>query len=429
MSNEVQIDEYIDSQTTEKLTKLFQFANQEKSEELISRISEIANKKLLSHPHSKGYTLLHVCCLKKLHTVVKALLDLSIDANQSRKECGKTALHLACLSGDLISCHYLYQSGADLERCDKSGNTPLMYASQQGNVGIIYYLLQNNASVNSRNNQQSTALHIASYFGNHESVRLLINLGANIDVQNNLGMSPIHQAIEQKQLKSIETLCKEGANLNKKNNDHLTPAQYAFILQDETIFKYLSIYKKSREITRKGIYKIKTKTFYTILPPICLLISLFCFALLPIYYWAPINTGIFLFYKKKINQFPLNLAHSPAVASFSLSLYIIGFVCNLLTIFKTTIILRPLNSLLYLIFCLLFIYWNIKLMKMDPGFIAKSKFNIIDFLNEKIKLQEISEINNLEICTSCLIRKPLRSKHDNTFDRCIARFDHRCLFT
>jgi palmitoyltransferase len=72
-------------------------------------------------------------------------------------------------------------------------------------------------------------------------------------------------------------------------------------------------------------------------------------------------------------------------------------------------------------------------IQIDPGYIYAAKeseqYDPITFTKDE---QEILEqvihgtIDQRSICMTCMIKKPLRSKHDRVTDHCVARFDHYC---
>lgn len=81
-----------------------------------------------------------------------------------------TALHVACLNGQIESVKYLLEKvKMDVNYLDRTGSTALMYASWKGYEDIVKYLVQKqNADVTLVNHKGGTAKRYAQYSGFNE---------------------------------------------------------------------------------------------------------------------------------------------------------------------------------------------------------------------------------------------------------------------
>ena len=121
-----------------------------------------------------------------------------------------------------------------------------------------------------------------------------------------------------------------------------------------------------------------------------------------------------LFFDKHLNK------HIPVAISVSLIalLYITWFVY-----FSPFVFHMSMYSALLLV-ATLFSWYNFYMVNgSDPGVLHSSA-------DEKkvvlLKLVEQNEFSIEQFCSSCIIHKPLRSKHCADCDRCVAKFDHHC---
>lgn len=81
------------------------------------------------------------------------------------------------------------------------------------------------------------------------------------------------------------------------------------------------------------------------------------------------------------------------------------------------------SLLLIVVTSVLFYLW-FHISASDPGYISFNNGERDEFL----KAIEEETFTEKEYCVSCMIKKPLRSKHDPLTKRCIARFDHYCVW-
>ncbi|KAF1641881.1 Palmitoyltransferase ZDHHC13, partial [Eudyptes chrysocome] len=297
---------------------------------------------------------------------------------------GFSSIHLAVLFQHMPIVAYLISKGQNIDTTDFNGQTPLMLSAQKA-IGPepTRFLLKFNPSLNAVDNvQKNTALHWAIASGNTSAVDLLLEAGTSLDIKNVktsqcypklIRRFPAFFNSSRNSQYSLKWQCYQCAN---RQRSHFSPSATALLIQN---------------------IRLEQSTLQ------------FCFCIV-----NPL--GIWL--KNAFEQFVglKNLRYLPTAFLLS-SVFWMSVTCFLW--FLPDILYTqemPVAGLLYYFY---------KTWRTDPGYIKTSekerKENIV-------ALAEAGCLDFRTFCTSCLVRKPLRSVHCLACDSCVARYDQHSLW-
>ena len=140
----------------------------EKLTHLLRRKEEIDVKRL-----DKSH-LLETATRKGHLEIVRLLLRVGFNVNQSHRIRGCAILHFACLGGHLQIVELLLENGADIDTIAKVANrTPLDVAVLHKKTSITKLLLENGCKTNVRNHKGQTALEVTMREGYLDGLKQL----------------------------------------------------------------------------------------------------------------------------------------------------------------------------------------------------------------------------------------------------------------
>ncbi|KAF1353826.1 Palmitoyltransferase akr1, ankyrin repeat-containing protein akr1 [Delphinella strobiligena] len=406
---------------------------------------------------------------------IQKLFDSGKYTASSTDDQGITALHWAAINGHYALCHFLLQSGAQVNaRGGDALATPVLWASKKCNLDIVSLLLRNGADALMTDDQGYNLLHCATLDGNvfqlilllHEGdldvdvpdtqghtslmwaaykgfpacVDVLLRWGADVHKRDSQGFTALHWALVKGSYMCVQKLLEYGADRFAANNEGKTPAvtaqemnsvrQWHKALSD-TGFDNQGHPKQFPLSFVKDTRKFLDRFFFT-WPTLVLGATLYILAWMPIYFGLPLSmlTSYCLQWSstKLLVWAPSDMKHihktSFLAGVFAASLFWVG-LRYLTHILPATILANPFLNLTFALSLGLTAYYYFKAMFADPGFIPKSgsraqqKTTIDNLLESRI-------FDDTHFCTTCMIRKPLRSKHCRRCNRCVSRQDHHC---
>lgn len=158
-------------------------------------------------------------CKQNNEEILQFLLQKNSSNINYQNEEGKTALMIACETGNPTLVSLLLNAGADPNIKDKNDEAPLINWGCT-NTEIIRLLLSAGADIHIMNKDRNTALMNSCYFGNYEAAKLLIQHGSELNTKNNQGLSPLMIAGQHGHIDMVKLLILSGADYKETDIDN-----------------------------------------------------------------------------------------------------------------------------------------------------------------------------------------------------------------
>jgi len=318
-----------------------------------------------------------------------------------RDSDGCAALHAAAQCGQTHICMYLISKGVDVDVYDSNGKTALMWSAQRVySVDPTRSLLAMNADVNKLDIQyRNTPLHWACIQQNSNVIMLLLKHGADTNSINAMKETAMDIS-KQKENKWIL------GRLQQWRREH------GFNVSDNIIQQYTNNKKVRERVTFSlsfliiffigFIFELQLESWLLKIAIICV-------------FYAFVHVTSKLFITTQETQSVLSISISFATKFWT---YVTSLVYYLPQTYSVT------SYLVYVISSVTMWRMFYRVVTSDPGVVRRTEGE------KKQKIVEFAEANKFRmldtICNTCLIVKPLRSKHCAVKDVCIGRYDHYC---
>ncbi|KYO21893.1 palmitoyltransferase ZDHHC13 [Alligator mississippiensis] len=415
----------VEDYSTCDIVKATQYGILERCKELVEAGFDVRQ------PDKENVTLLHWAAINNRLDLVKFYISKGSVVDQLGGDLNSTPLHWAIRQGHLSMVILLLKCGADPSLIDGEGFSSVHLAVLFQHMPIIAYLISKGQSVDSTDVNGQTPLMLSAFkIIGPEPTRFLLKFNPSLNavdkVQKN---TALHWAVIAGNIDAVDLLLEAGSSIDIKNVKGDTPLDLAHQTQNHLIIHMLTQEEKMR--TRKKSRLLRTLEKYEVF---LMLVS--CLTLMwAVGYILDLNSDSWLLKGSLLVVLFLamilfvrhflgfkNLKHLPAIFMLSSifwmsTTWFVLFLPDLVgTVFQWFFVLSILG----------FLYYFYKTWKTDPGFIKASEE---ERKKSIVTLAEAGCLDFRTFCTSCLIKKPLRSMHCLTCNACVARYDQHCLWT
>jgi palmitoyltransferase ZDHHC13/17 len=190
---------------------------------------------------------IHWAASDGMNSTIRYLLDNNVSINVQDSN-GCTPIVIAAQHDRQLCCIYLFKQGADMSLVDNNGDAALHWAAYKGFsvlLGLLCHISPEN--IDKQDEYGQSPLHLAALRGNHEALEyLLLDCKADYNVKDKNGLNALALAIKKKQFK-CEWILRQVSN----NNNTLALVQSLEVkqLMDSNILKSIFCASNEREMS------------------------------------------------------------------------------------------------------------------------------------------------------------------------------------
>ncbi|MBX2837955.1 MAG: ankyrin repeat domain-containing protein [Gammaproteobacteria bacterium] len=141
---------------------------------------------------------------------------------------GKTALMVACKTGELPLAKTLVAAGANLKQKTVTGGTAFMFAVLGNELDAAQWLYDQGVDVQAQGSNGWSAVTIAAAKGSDELLRWLISIGADANAPDVYRFSPLMRAVDNGHVDVVKVLLSaEGIDIDQQDERNNTALHYA----------------------------------------------------------------------------------------------------------------------------------------------------------------------------------------------------------